>query len=203
MGLLDRITRGVESFGSAVLGGIGGIVQAGVPILAASIVDRVLGPVGAQPGFDPGFPGAGPFATATPPFVASRVALPLSLTGGGEMPFLPGGAPIVQAGFPSLGPGLSSAFGSAIGSFFGTEGAAAGTVEALRALRPGAAPGTLFQVGGPRLRAVSSFRVTNPSTGRDVWYRNVGQPILWSGDLRVCKKVRKVARLAARSSGKR
>lgn len=68
---------------------------------------------------------------------------------------------------------------------------------------PGVPPGGIFRVVGPTIRARHLVRVTNPMTGRDVWYRNVGRPILFAGDLRTCKRVEKVARLARRSSRKR
>jgi hypothetical protein len=42
------------------------------------------------------------------------------------------------------------------------------------------------------------FRVPNPVTGQDVWFRPAGRPILWSGDLSACKRVKKVARRASR-----
>ncbi len=111
----------------------------------------------------------------------------------------PGGAPIMQAG---LAEGLGSLFGGPIGQFL-APAAGAGTAAALQALRPGLAPGGVFRVAGPRLVTRRLLRVTNPSTGNDVYYRNVGQPILFRGDLRVCKTVEKVARLARRVSRKR
>jgi hypothetical protein len=109
------------------------------------------------------------------------------------MPALPGGAPIQQAGFGDV-------FGGVIGSFLAPS--AGGGGASLPTL-PGVAPGGIFQVTRPGLRARSLFHITNPSTGREVWYRNVGQPILFSGDLRTCKRVKKVARLAARARGPR
>lgn len=42
------------------------------------------------------------------------------------------------------------------------------------------------------------FRTPNPATGQDTWFRPAGRPILWSGDLTACKRVKKVARRAAR-----
>jgi hypothetical protein len=42
------------------------------------------------------------------------------------------------------------------------------------------------------------FRTQNPVTGQDTWFRPAGRPILWSGDLTACKRVKKVARRAAR-----
>ncbi len=68
---------------------------------------------------------------------------------------------------------------------------------------PGVPPGGIFRVVGPTVRARHLVRVTNPVTGRDVWYRNVGRPILFAGDIRTCRRVEKVARLARRGSRKR
>lgn len=42
------------------------------------------------------------------------------------------------------------------------------------------------------------FRVSNPTTGQDTWFRPAGKPLLWSGDLTACKRVNKVARRAKR-----
>jgi hypothetical protein len=58
--------------------------------------------------------------------------------------------------------------------------------------------------GTPQFRATMAgaraqfFRVPNPVTGQDTWFRPAGRPILWSGDLTACKRVKKVARRAAR-----
>ena len=49
---------------------------------------------------------------------------------------------------------------------------------------------------GPRARSV--LQIQNPYTGRMMWYRNMGTPILWSGDLSSAKRVRKAASRARR-----
>ena len=49
---------------------------------------------------------------------------------------------------------------------------------------------------GPRARSV--LQIQNPYTGRTMWYRNMGTPILWSGDLSSAKRVRKAASRARR-----
>lgn len=43
-----------------------------------------------------------------------------------------------------------------------------------------------------------TFRAQNPVTGQDVYFKPAGRPILWSSDLSACKRVKKVARRAAR-----
>lgn len=45
--------------------------------------------------------------------------------------------------------------------------------------------------------------VTNPNTGKMVWFRRAGVPVLWSGDLAACKRVRKAASHARRRVGGR
>ncbi len=193
----------------AVLGQLG---EFAAPILIPALVDRgvreltkLAGRIsggGLRSAVPVGQPGSGFPAFQIPARVAP--AQPLGLILGEEEVMtmaLPGGAPIqTQAGvgLPGLAglAGLAAGFLPEIAGFFGR-----GEVALPEA--PGLAPGGIFRVVGPRLRARSMFRITNPSTGSDVWYRNVGQPILFSGDLRVCKRVEKVARLARRGSRKR
>jgi hypothetical protein len=52
-------------------------------------------------------------------------------------------------------------------------------------------------------RAKRFFGVSNPATGNLSWYRSAGRPILWSGDLGACKRVRKVAARARTASPRR
>lgn len=52
-------------------------------------------------------------------------------------------------------------------------------------------------------RAKQFFAVPHPSTGNLTWYRSAGKPILWSGDLRACKRVNKVASRARRATPRR
>jgi hypothetical protein len=49
-------------------------------------------------------------------------------------------------------------------------------------------------------RGKNFFAVANPQTGNLKWYRSAGRPILWSADLRACKRVNKVAARARRAS---
>lgn len=51
--------------------------------------------------------------------------------------------------------------------------------------------------GGLRPRRILQF--THPITGRIVWYRNMGRPILWSGDLSSTARVNRVAARAKRT----
>lgn len=61
---------------------------------------------------------------------------------------------------------------------------------------------TTFQntaTGAVTCRARSTFEVVNPCTGSTVFYRNMGRPLLWSGDLTAARRVRKAASKARRS----
>lgn len=62
--------------------------------------------------------------------------------------------------------------------------------------------GTIFRQTPAGLRARSLVEVVNPYTGKKSWYRNVGRPILFSGDLRACRRVRKIAGRARRARGR-
>jgi len=112
---------------------------------------------------------------------------------GGEEPMaaalaLPGGAAILRQV-----PGILAGLG--LGEIFG--GGGNGDVD----LPFG---GRFFHVPtGVGVRARSLVRLTNPATGADVWYRNVGQPILFRGDFATVRRVRKIASLAHRRIGHR
>lgn len=135
------------------------------------------------------------------------VALP---AGGPDMPAFPVSR---TASFPR------SPVGSVINAAFrgGAEQAAfpfAAAGGALLRQLPGVAGGLL---AGEALEAISGpgggtpmfkltmagarpqrFRTVHPTTGQDVWFLPAGRPILWSGDFTACKRVKRVARRAAR-----
>ena len=109
---------------------------------------------------------------------------------------LPGGAlvPQVLRALPSVGGGaVGGAVTEGLMALFGGGGM----------VGPGASPGTIFRVQGERLVPRRTFEIMNPSTGRTVFYRNMGRPILWSGDLSACKRVNKAASRARRRRGGR
>ncbi len=58
----------------------------------------------------------------------------------------------------------------------------------------------VFNTTNAGYRAKSFFAVANPNTGNLTWFRSAGKPILFSGDLRACKRVNKVASRARRAS---
>lgn len=102
------------------------------------------------------------------------------------MAVLPGGAPAGAVLSRSMVPGLS------LDLSLGGGGALSG------------GGGELFQMTqGAGVRARSLVRATNPATGNDVWFKNVGKPILFSGELTACKRVNKIAARARRASPRR
>lgn len=211
MPIHDRIGR-LASKGFDILGGIAGdvfgqVVQQIPGVLLGGIfggppTSRLPGP-DQGPGGIGGFPGGG-FGGFIPPQQQTFPGVPGPPLGGAvtfpqqEAPMagflrtaLPGGAPIVQAGFGPLAGGL---LGGLLGEGIGSQLFGGG-----QAMTPqGAVCPTLFVPARSALRAVRMFRITNPSTGADVWYRNAGRPILWSGDFAAVKRVRRVAGKARR-----
>lgn len=55
-----------------------------------------------------------------------------------------------------------------------------------------------LNTGAVSVRARRLLMFQNPMTGSPVWFKNVGRPILWSGDLATCKRVNRIARRVAR-----
>ncbi len=53
--------------------------------------------------------------------------------------------------------------------------------------------------GAISVRPRAQLNFTHPVTGSTIMYRNMGRPILWSGDLAATKRVRKAAARARRS----
>jgi len=163
-----------------------------------------------------GFRGGGPqpvsrgFSAPVPSVPASQ---PFGVQPGAGFAPLPVGATMaafpttVQASFPpnpftsanpffqpaSL-PGIGGAIARQIPGIIG--GAAAGL--GLEAFVGGNGAGTpMFRPTMAGARA-QFFRIPNPASGQDTWFRPAGKPLLWSGDLTACKRVKKVARKAAR-----
>ena len=108
--------------------------------------------------------------------------------GGTDMPVssaLPGGAPVQRAGM-----GLEQVLGPLIGGGidwarrqFGGETVANGGALTL----PGAAPGSLYRIVGPALRARSLVAQQHPTTGDIVYWRYVGKAKSFAGDRRIAK----------------
>ena len=62
---------------------------------------------------------------------------------------------------------------------------------------------SLFSAGGMSARPISMFMVPNPVTGKPTFFKHAGRPILFSGDLRACKTVNRIAARARRVRGRR
>ena len=192
MPIHDRILRGLSK-GVELFGGFAGDIFGQV---AQQLPGAIVGGLfGGAPTTIPGISGPVQIGVARAPQQQTFPGVPGPPLGGavtfGGQPMtlpvsaLPGGAPVMQAG-------LGDVFGGLLGSAFGPS------------LTPqGATCPTLFRQAPQTLRPVSMFHITNPSTGREVWYRNVGQPVLWSGDFAAVKRVRRVAGKAHRARGSR
>jgi hypothetical protein len=155
-------------------------------------------------------PGAWSSSAATP---ASQ---PFGLMPGAERaPFLPAGGNM--PGFPTTryssypSPGVQPVSFAALAplarqipAFLGGMLAGEGLEGAMSMMPAPSMPMAMAGGGTPQFRATMAgaraqfFRVPNPVTGQDTWFRPAGRPILWSGDLTACKRVKKVARRAAR-----
>lgn len=110
------------------------------------------------------------------------------------MPAFPIGT---QLGFPPS-PFATVGLGSAIAR--NLPGLAGGFLagEALEGIFGGGGGGTpMFRATMAGARA-QMFRAQNPATGKDTWFLPAGRPLLWSGDLTACKRVKKIARRASR-----
>lgn len=114
-------------------------------------------------------------------------------TGGGQMSAvaLPGGA-LIGSILRQI-PGVLG--GAALGTMYGPDVGG----QSLADMPYG---GMMFRRAPEGLRAKSLVEVVNPYTMKKSWYRNVGRPILFSGDLRACKRVRKIAGRARRARGR-
>jgi hypothetical protein len=55
----------------------------------------------------------------------------------------------------------------------------------------------------PAGHSAQRFIGINPTSGRMQWFGPLGHPVLWSGDLTACRRVRKVAGKARRRLGGR
>ncbi len=108
---------------------------------------------------------------------------PLSITGGTPMPALPGGAMPLTGALPSV-------LGGVLGGLLG-EGA-----ESL--FEGGGSCPQLFGQARQTARARQLVMAMNPVTGNPTFFRHVGRPILFSGDLATCRRVNKVAARARR-----
>jgi len=110
----------------------------------------------------------------------------LPLVGGGQVAQQP---PFVQpVGTQIVGPQLNQQ-GFSLGSVTtDVQG-----VPMTRSGTPMIAAPNLFRAAPTGARAVSSFVTANPVTGNLSWFKNMGKPVLFSGDLAACRRVRRIA----------
>lgn len=62
---------------------------------------------------------------------------------------------------------------------------------------------SFFRTGGMRATPTRFITATNPATGSLTFWEHAGQPILFARDMRVCKRVQKIARRAGTVSRRR
>lgn len=102
-------------------------------------------------------------------------------------------------------PAVQGAVGGALGAIFGDDIVGENGGNGDVAVLPGGAMvgggnggGSGLFRRGDTVRAVRQFTVINPVTGNPVVYRNMGRPLLYSGDIACAKRVQKIARRAGR-----
>lgn len=143
---------------------------------------------GSYGGSDGGFLGGLASLGGSVASVINAIRSPQAMPGGGL-----GFAPTAAAGAlsrvaPYVIGGAAGYIGETIADYFQGNG--------------GACPTKPFTSGGSSARA-TTFVTANPVTGKATWFKPAGRPILWSGDLSACRRVRKVAGKARRRVGGR
>ncbi len=131
----------------------------------------------------PQFPGPISFPRAPAPAPVPQAPLlapgPVVLAGGG--PF--GGAPFVDPASLGGGPPMPGVFQTA--------GIIQQQPREPSFLDPGCP--SFFRAGGMTARPTRFITATNPATGALTFWEHAGQPIMFSRDLAVCKRVRRIA----------
>jgi hypothetical protein len=213
-GLIDAAASQSEAAQQRLLEEILMVAPAAIPFLRPA-AKPPLGPVQGTPvvwgpgGFTApkfGFAAPPPSVPASQPF-GVMPGSGLAFNGGSTMPSFP---VTNQASFPP-NPFVNALLGGG-GAPVQPVGLAGSVMKQLPGFLGGIAGGELFESlvatggagGTPMFRPTMAgaraqfFRTQNPATGQDTWFRPAGRPILWSGDLTACKRVKKVARRAAR-----
>lgn len=129
--------------------------------------------------------------------IASALGQAFAGPGGGFTGALPGGA--------LLGGGVGGIAANALTSLLGGGSQSTSTfglpfIDV--APQGGAVVFEPFIQAGQGARA-HHFIAVNPSSGRMQWFGPMGQPVLWSGDLRAARRVRKIAGRYRRRMGGR
>jgi len=144
-----------------------------------------------------------PFGAAVGAGIAQRIGGNGGPPGSAVIPVaLPGqaqfGSGVAFSGFPQIGPG-SAATGPFLPPVF--------TQAALEVPQPvpfGFDPQvpSFFKPASGRASPIRFLTAKNPVTGQTSFWEHAGRPILFSRDLRVCKRVGKIARRAKSRSRK-
>ncbi len=205
MGFLDDLWEGVQDVGGAIARGAGGIAGQVISQAPGFILEEVFGQPQAGPVFRTTPPiagGAGPFIPTTQPFqqqfgtsgLPGGVLPPTSVQQAGILPELPAFVgEALQTGAEALLGGTPA--GAFLG--IGEQPVAIPSVRGLATITPQMRTSS-------RLPSVVQFAVPTPSGGtRLVTYKNMGRPILYSGDLAAVRRVRRVAARAKRRVGGR
>lgn len=210
-GLGRSLWGGIESIGS----GIGGFIEDVAPIIgpplaqagAEWLIGQIPGPSGAPSGYPRTTPGYSPYfptypgggVVPTQPYAPRAMPVPtLGPNGGFPMPTFPASPAVGYSNGwarPVAGVGIP-------GTDWQIE-ADLPYVDFSRRPNGAAAPGpgcptTPFRTAPASMRA-QAFVQVNPATGRATWFKPAGRPILWSDDLRACKRVGRIAARARRS----
>lgn len=183
-----------EFLGAAIGGGIGTALRGRIDNLFAKDEARrtaggvIAGTAGTQPSaYSPiGLGGTGRGVAAVRGG-AEPVDLTFAEPGGVSMATataLPGGAQVQRAGL-----GVEDVLGPLIGGGIQLARRALGGGEVANGALtlPGAAPGSLYRIVGPSLRARSLVAQQHPTTGDIVYWRYVGKARSFSGDKRIAK----------------
>jgi len=200
-----------EFLGAAIGGGIGTALRTRVEGLFTRDVARtttVGGRSAGSAGLNPSYASPVSFSPTARGGVPEEVDLTFGNLGGTDMAVasaLPGGAQVQRAGMgiedvlgPLIGGGVSALARMATGG--GAQVANGGALTL-----PGAAPGSLYRVVGPALRARSLVAQSHPTTGDIVYWRYVGKAKSFTGDRRIAKGYAKEhgMRLCRSGRGKR
>lgn len=120
--------------------------------------------------------------------------------GGGGGGVMPGGAPISVAPVeyapapPSWTPAPAA---PASITEYGVQ-----TPSETRLMAAISAPFTGMNGAVARTPSPRTFALPNPATNRLTWFKPAGTPLLWSGDLTACGRVKRLARKAKRAGGR-
>lgn len=198
MAILDALTGGLET----LAGGLSSVVDA-----ASDVAGSILNPIQSIAGEVDQVFNFGQGLADDPVTALLGGGTPLSFLGGGgglEPPAAVGqAAPFPQAEFLPQGAAVPAAMET--GTIFDLVPPAMDALGQIMESGPGGAPmpgflpsEDVFVPGNMAMRARRELHAINPATGAIHTYKNMGRPVLYSGDLAACKRVNKIARRARR-----